>query len=831
MIPLGTLPLSGSSSVLAARSKILSAVELLTGDSVVATRLAAATSEVARLLCRSGETPLIAVSLDSETGCDLGIEVAFKDTKPPPDAAQLSTFFDDVVRSAEEDGMHCLRALKYFPRTPTPAEDVVATVKAIIEEKSRDQLMEEVQAQNLALEEHRAQLEQTVEERTAMAEALAEISAALSGTLELDEVFDLILDRVARVVPYWAGTVLLIKGDHAEVARARGYDDSMVGVQLPLTKVMNRLLDTGEPWVVEDTHQSPDWVVTEEGKDIRSAVVVAIRVEGQVVGFISLDSEQTGTFTMDDADRLEAFADQVGNAVRNARLYREAEAASREAEAANQAKSSFLANMSHELRTPMNAIIGYSELLAEDAEDEGLDEMVPDLQKINAAGQHLLGLINDILDLSKIESGRMDLFLETFDLRELLDESIATLQPLVDKNDNTLVADYDETLGNVRADSTKVRQALFNLVSNASKFTKEGTITLAAERYQSDGAERVRVDVTDTGIGIPEDKIDKVFEEFGQADESTTKEYGGTGLGLPISRKFCQMMGGDITVTSEVGQGSTFTIDLPVTVDAMQAAQDALAEETAGDGTPGAILVIDDDPNSSDLLRRTLEADGHTVVVASGGEEGLQKARDLKPKLITLDVMMPGMDGWQVLQELKADPELASIPVVVVTMIDEQGLGFSLGAVDYLTKPVDRGALRELVRRYDPGHILLVEDDPDVREVLSRTLEESGQTVDEAENGKVGLEQVKARKPDLILLDLMMPIMDGFEFATELRKNPDHQDIPIIVITAKDLTDEERSSLQGAVEQIVQKGANPTELLDQVRALAGRHASQGVAST
>jgi signal transduction histidine kinase/CheY-like chemotaxis protein len=502
-----------------------------------------------------------------------------------------------------------------------------------------------------------------------------------------------------------------------------------------------------------------------------------------------------------------------------------------EAEQANRTKSSFLANMSHELRTPMNAIIGYSEMLAEDAEDEGHDDMVPDLQKINAAGQHLLGLINDVLDLSKIESGRMDLFLETLDLRTLLDESVATLQPLVDKNANRLLTDYGEDLGNMRADATKLRQSLFNLVSNAAKFTEKGTITLTARRYSSDAMERVRLDVTDTGIGIPEDKIVRVFEEFGQADESTTRDYGGTGLGLPISRKFCQMMGGDITVTSEVGEGSTFTIDLPVTVDAMQAAQDALAEEIAEDDTPGAILVIDDDPNASDLLRRTLEADGHTVAVATSGEEGLQKARDLKPKLITLDVMMPGMDGWQVLQELKADPELASIPVVMVTIVDEQQLGYSLGAVDYLTKPVDRGALRELVRRYDPGHILLVEDDPDVREVLSRTLEETGQTVDEAENGKVGLEQVKARKPDLILLDLMMPVMDGFEFATELRKNPDHQDIPIIVITAKDLTDEERSSLQGAVEQIVQKGTNPTELLDQVRALAGRHASGDAART
>ncbi len=253
----------------------------------------------------------------------------------------------------------------------------------------------------------------------------------------------------------------------------------------------------------------------------------------------------------------------------------------RAAEQANQAKSTFLANMSHELRTPMNAILGYSEMLAEDAEDAGYDEIVLDLQKINAAGDHLLALINDVLDLSKIESGRMELLVETFDLRSLLDDSITTLEPLVAKNDNTLVADYDEDLGSMQADVTKLRQSLFNLVSNASKFTKKGTITLTARRYSSNKEERVRLDVADTGIGIPEDKIDKVFEEFGQADESTTLLYGGTGLGLPISRRFCQMMGGDITVTSEVGVGSTFTIDLPAIV--AEAAEETTTESVAAD--------------------------------------------------------------------------------------------------------------------------------------------------------------------------------------------------------------------------------------------------------
>jgi len=502
------------------------------------------------------------------------------------------------------------------------------------------------------------------------------------------------------------------------------------------------------------------------------------------------------------------------------------------AEAANRAKSTFLANMSHELRTPMNAIIGYSEMLAEDAEDEGHDEMIPDLEKINAAGKHLLALINDILDLSKIEAGRMDLFLETFDLRQMLDEAVATVMPLITKNENRLETDFADNLGNVRVDLTKLRQALFNLLSNAAKFTEGGTITLAAKKELRDGEEWLELSVADTGIGIGEDKLEAVFEEFSQADDSTTRDYGGTGLGLPISRRFCQMMGGDITVSSTLGKGTTFAIELPSRVDALEAAKSSAKPEhpEPREMAPGVrpILVVDDDPNSRELLKRTLEADGFSVVTAATGEEGLELARELNPSLMTLDVLMPSMDGWSVLQEVKADPELEKIPVLMISIAGDKDMGYTLGAVESLTKPVDRDKLRELAKHYalpaGGGRALVVDDDEGIRTLFRRALTEDGWDVDEAENGAVALERVAKNRPDLVLLDLMMPVMDGFEFVMHYRKLEGCQATPIIVVTAKDLDQNERESLFGGVERIVEKGAlTRQELLKQVRELVSQH--------
>ena len=387
--------------------------------------------------------------------------------------------------------------------------------------------------------------------------------------------------------------------------------------------------------------------------------------------------------------------------------------------------------------------------------------------------------------------------------------------------------------GTIRADLTKTRQVLFNLLSNAAKFTDEDAITVSARREQREEGDWITISITDAGIGIPEDKIESVFEAFSQADATTTRDYGGTGLGLPISRRFCRMMGGDLTATSVIGQGSTFTIDLPAKVDAMKVAKAGEMGAGAKTAMERPILVIDDDPRARDLLLDALEAEGHTVMTAVSGEQGLELAASLEPALITLDIMMPSMDGWAVLRALKSDPGLEHIPVIMVSIIGDGDLGYTLGTVELLTKPVDRKLLKHLVQRHagpdGGGQALVVEDDEANRSLLRRSIEDDGGEVAEADNGLVALERVAERLPDLILMDLMMPVMDGFDFMLALRQREDGLSIPVIVITSKDLTEEDRLLLTGGVEQIVEKGSfSQEELLQQVRALANKYSPAAV---
>ena len=652
--------------------------------------------------------------------------------------------------------------------------------------------------------------------------ALGEVGQAVSSTLDLDAVLSTIVTRATQLAGTDGGAIY----EYDETAEAfllraeKGMDEELVRARreariLKGEGAVGQLAETHEPIQIAD--------ITAEGayhgrlKDvlmragIRSLLAIPLLRENRIIGGLVVNRKTPGAFSPEVVDLLKTFATQSALAIQNARLFRELEAVSRH-------KSEFLANMSHELRTPLNAIIGYSEMLEEEAQDLGQEAFIPDLAKINTAGKHLLELINSVLDLSKIEAGKMELYLETFAVAGTVRDIAAVIQPLAEKNRNRLAVRCAADAGNMQADLTKVRQALFNLLSNACKFTEEGVIGLTVSREARDGAERLVFAVSDTGIGMTPEQMDRLFQEFSQADASVTRRYGGTGLGLALSRRLARMMGGDITVESEAGRGSTFTMWVPAVVEKAGPEPSLTVAPASGAET---VLIIDDDAAVRDLVQRFLTKEGFRVAVAASGEEGLRLAKELRPDAITLDVIMPGLDGWAVLSALKADTDLAEIPVIMLTLVDDRNLGYTLGATEYLTKPLDRERLLAALRKHRRDlPVLVVDDDPPIRELLRRQLEGDGYRVVEAENGRVALTRLCEGTPGLIVLDLMMPEMDGFEFMEELRRHESWGGIPVIVLTSKDVTAEDQQRLNGGVERVIQKAAYTREsLLGEVRRL------------
>ena len=489
------------------------------------------------------------------------------------------------------------------------------------------------------------------------------------------------------------------------------------------------------------------------------------------------------------------------------------------AEAASRAKSAFLANMSHELRTPLNAIIGYSELLEEIAADNEHGDYAEDLRKVQTAGKHLLSLINGILDLSKVEAGRMDVLVDEFDITDTLQELLETLRPLAEGRQNLLVLQVDPAVGAMRSDLTKVRQILFNLLSNANKFTASGTVVLGARRFTEHARDWIEFTVQDTGIGIAPDQAEHLFQDFTQADASTTRKYGGTGLGLAISRRFCQLLDGDISLQSASGVGSTFLVRLPADARGVRTVEPGTHPSDAGRGLTGGgeVLVIDDDPQARQIIARHLQREGFTPILASSGSEGLALARQRLPQVITLDVIMPGMDGWAVLNELQSDPALAQVPVVMLTILADHQRGYALGASAFVQKPIDATRLVEAVRSAVPGRrggrVLIVDDDDSTRRLMSRHLQQHDWTVTTASDGVQALACLASDRPDIIFLDLIMPNMDGFQFLEHLRADEGHRQIPIVIISAKDMAEEERQHLTNDVIRVIDKRGRACEAL------------------
>jgi signal transduction histidine kinase/CheY-like chemotaxis protein len=676
--------------------------------------------------------------------------------------------------------------------------------------------------ENARLFQETRQAQDSLQKQNERLSAAAEIGRLVTSTLDLDTIFNRTVNLLSERFGFSHAAVFLVEEGSANVALreatgAAGAEMKARRHTLPINmrSLVGQVTSNGEAAMINDTAADQNYRRNPLLPETRAECVIPLRVGNRIIGVLDIHAPTAGAFSRDDLSVLQILADQIAIAIDNARSYELAQQAVREMREIDRVKTQFLANMSHELRTPLNSIIGFSRVIL-----KGIDGPISDLQRqdltaIYNSGQHLLGLINDMLDLAKIEAGKMDMSFEETNVGEIVTSVMSTASGLVKDKPIRLTQKVPEVLPSVRADPIRVRQVLLNLLSNAAKFTEQGDILVeAAAQHDAAGIEEVMVRVTDTGPGISEEDQSKLFQAFSQVDDSPTRRTGGSGLGLSISQQLIQLQGGRIGVHSEVGKGSTFFFTLPV--------YQALGDTGAGDATR-IVLAVDDDPQVIRLYERYLEPQGYHVIGVTDPTKAKERASQLKPFAITLDIMMPGYDGWQVLADLKADGETRGIPVIVCSILEQQERGFSLGAADYVLKPILGDSLLNSLNRLNKDHlireVLVVDNDPAALRMMEKLLQnQRDYRLVLAHGGDEAWKALTEHAVDAVILDLFMQGLDGFKLLERLRESPQLRHIPVIVVSGGDLSSEQRDQLTEFGHRLISKSAlSEAELIETVQ--------------
>lgn len=696
--------------------------------------------------------------------------------------------------------------------------------------------------------------EMAILKQNKMLSVVNRIAIAVKDALDIHEILNKSLTRVLEFENVSGAAIYLLKkeSNFLELSASLGFGSSFErdpnACTIPITSdVVMKVMGHSQVEIVSEIGNTNIPFLKSAAADLAdSAVLLPVIGTRQQYGLMMLVSRMKSKFTDVDVEIFMMAARVIGAAVENSELYadilektRELEdsyeqlriskewvedanaqlvRANQELEEASRLKSQFLANMSHELRTPLNSIIGFTNLILTDETEPPTQDQKEGLEIVLRNAKNLLALINDILDLSKIEAGKLTISPEEFDIELIIKDAVSTVEPLIGDKPVMLTYEIPDYMPKLYSDSARIKQIILNLLSNAAKFTDQGYIKVTVRKLESDF---LSIAVEDTGTGIPAEYQDVIFEEFRQVDGSNTRKHGGTGLGLAISRRLARMLGGDLTLKSEVGKGSTFTVTIPLRYnpaekESVNEPAGVILTQSSAASMGNLVVCIDDDLDVLKLLRTHLKSEGFEFIGVSDSRKAIETVRNYRPILVTLDLMMPNKDGWEILQELKADVDLKDIPVIIHSVVDDKALAFSLGADSYLVKPIDAEKLISLVRKYagtGTGNILVVDDNPDfvgfVRDLLYRT----GFNVRTAPNGTEAIKQLEEFVPDLIFLDLLMPEMDGFEVVSKIHEDERLKDVPVVVLTAKDVTNEDITELNSKIKNIVKKEGLTREVI------------------